>query len=225
MTAFILCFQPVLIIKAIALDNLLKLQRIWTEKILDFFFFPPASPSFQTSNSMRIRNFILLYRIKIVSCDHLSVDSRNIWQRARTFEANDAVTNAGSSEHPFRALQGNADKFAILSFNFPLKMRVHWHLLKKFFQMELSSTFFTVISGPHLLHVSILLGCEDPKQMTWVLYDINYSHWNNCRNKGRTSGTLGRGRKGWNTSYISGISQFPSSLAIQQGYSHLSMAL
>lgn len=91
--------------------------------------------------------------------------------------------------------------------------------------MELSKIFFTVISGPHLLHVSWLLGCEDPKQMTWVLYDINSSCWTTTsffsRRKGRTSATLGMGRKGWSTSYIADISPFPSSLDVQQGYSHL----
>lgn len=41
------------------------------------------------------------------------------------WEANDELTNAGSSGHPLRILQEKADKFARLSFNLPLKMLAH----------------------------------------------------------------------------------------------------
>lgn len=86
MTVFILCFHSVLI-GSIALDNLIKTLMIWTEEFLDFSFFssPASLWIFKLlPDLMRIRNFVLLYCIKTVSCDHLSVDIRDSWQRAIT---------------------------------------------------------------------------------------------------------------------------------------------
>lgn len=102
--------------------------------------------------------------------------------------------------------------------------------------MRLSKTFFIVTLGPRLLHMSWLPRCDDHWQTTGVLLDLNRSHWAtscifNKREEGPQGDSPGKEwvrKVAWNAPSIAtlaGIVQFPSSVDIQQGYSHLSVSL
>lgn len=132
----------------IASTTLLKTQMIWTPGFLDIFFsmldFKLLEITFSNFSltwwELETLLSFLAWKQKF-SFDHLSVDTRHIRQRAIIERLMTRLQMLAALCIQFRALQGDADKFACLSFNLPLKMLIHCHLLKKKIKNLSNGTF------------------------------------------------------------------------------------
>lgn len=170
------------------------------------------------------------------SFDHLSVDTRDIRQKAiigRLMIGYKCWQLCAS----IQSTAGGCWQVCLLIIQFPIENANSLPSIKKtkqpttIFQIGLSKAFFIATLGPRLLHVSWLPGCDDSWQRTGVLFDLNCSHWaTSCFFNKREEGPQGHspGKAAWNTpctATLASVMQFSNSVSIQQQYSHLSVSL